>query len=67
MMKIDLNDVLIMKKKHVCGSDRWIVTRVGAEVKIKCEKCGREVMFFKPTLEKRIKSIEKAKITEIND
>ncbi len=63
-MKIDLNDILIMKKKHVCGSDRWIVTRTGAEVKIQCEKCGREVMFFKPTLEKRIKAIEKINKTE---
>ncbi len=66
-MKIDLNDILVMKKKHVCGSDRWIVTRVGAEVKIKCEKCGREVMFFKPTLEKRIKSIEKIDAAAISD
>lgn len=58
-MKIALNDILIMKKKHVCGSDHWIVVRTGAEVKIRCEKCGREVMFFKPVLEKRIKRIEK--------
>ncbi len=64
MMKIDLNDILVTKKKHVCGSDRWIVTRIGAEVKIKCEKCGREVMFFKPTLEKRIKAIEKVNTAE---
>ena len=66
-MKIEMNDILIMKKKHVCGSDRWLVTRAGADIKIKCEKCGREVMFFKPTLEKRIKSIEKANTAEISE
>lgn len=46
-----------MKKPHVCGSFKWQVIRNGAEVKIKCEKCGREVMLFKPELEKRIKEI----------
>lgn len=66
-MNIELNDILVMKKKHVCGSDRWIVTRIGADVKIKCEKCGREVMFFKPVLEKRIKSIEKINTAEKSD
>lgn len=57
-MKINVNDILNMKKPHVCGSYRWIVLRNGAEVKIKCEKCNREIMLFKPELEKRIKSIE---------
>jgi len=56
-MKININDILIMKKPHVCGSFKWQVIRNGAEVKIKCEKCGREVMLFKPELEKRIKEI----------
>ena len=66
-MKIEMNDILITKKKHVCGSDRWLVTRVGADIKIRCETCGREIMFFKPTLEKRIKSIQKANKAEISD
>ncbi|MFA6800993.1 MAG: DUF951 domain-containing protein [Acholeplasmataceae bacterium] len=57
-MKINQNDIVIMKKPHVCGSYRWIVLRNGADVKIRCEKCGREVMIFKPDLVKRIKSIE---------
>ncbi len=57
-MKINLGDILIMKKPHVCGSHRWLVTRNGAEVKMKCEKCGREVMIFKAELLKRVKSVE---------
>ena len=62
-----MNDILITKKKHVCGSDRWIVTRIGADIKIKCEKCGREVMFFKPVLEKRVKTIVKANRAHTSD
>ncbi len=66
-MKIEVNDILNMKKPHVCGSTRWVVLRTGAEVKIKCETCGREVMLFKPELMKRIKSIENTKKTAEND
>lgn len=48
----------------MCGSNEWIVTRMGAEVKIKCAKCGREVMIFKAELDRKIKSIVEAKIEE---
>jgi hypothetical protein len=61
-MTYQINDVLITKKKHVCGSDQWIVLRVGAEIKIKCSKCNREVMIFKADLDKKIKNIIKADI-----
>ena len=41
---VQIGDVVQMKKKHPCGSDLWIVTRVGADYKIKCKGCGRVVM-----------------------
>ena len=39
-----LNDIVIMKKAHACGSNEWKIIRVGVDVKIKCLNCGREVM-----------------------
>ena len=39
-----LGDTVRMKKPHACGNDLWTVTRVGADVKIKCLGCGRVVM-----------------------
>lgn len=59
-MIYQINDILVTKKKHVCGSDQWIVLRMGAEIKIKCVKCHREVMIFKADLDKKIKNIIKA-------
>ncbi len=39
-----LGDVVTMKKPHACGTNEWTVIRVGADVKIKCNNCGRIVM-----------------------
>ena len=37
----NLNDDVIMKKQHACGTNLWTITRNGADVKIKCKNCGR--------------------------
>ncbi|MEN6417668.1 MAG: DUF951 domain-containing protein [Clostridiaceae bacterium] len=39
-----LGDVVQMKKPHACGVNEWTIIRVGADVKIKCNHCGRIVM-----------------------
>lgn len=57
-MNYKVNDILILKKQHVCGSYEWIVTRTGAEIKIKCAKCHREIMILKRELDKKIKTIK---------
>lgn len=56
-MLLELGDVVQMRKKHPCGSDRWTVTRVGADIKIRCEICGHVVMMGRPDFEKRLKQI----------
>lgn len=56
-MVIHLGDLVQMRKAHPCGSDRWIITRTGADVKLRCEGCGREVMLDRPVFEKRVKKI----------
>lgn len=35
---------VIMRKPHACGSSEWLITRTGADVKLKCLGCGRVVM-----------------------
>jgi hypothetical protein len=39
-----LGNVVLMKKPHACGANEWTVIRVGADVKIRCNQCGRIVM-----------------------
>ena len=46
-----------MKKPHPCGSLEFTVLRVGMDFKIKCVKCGREVMLPRLKCEKNIRKI----------
>ena len=56
-MLLSIGDRVKMRKTHPCGSDEWTVTRVGADIKIRCEGCGRVVMMDRPDFEKRVKKI----------
>ena len=58
LIKFSLGDILIMKKKHPCGSDRFAVLRLGSDVRISCVGCKRDLTIKRESLEKSIKSIE---------
>ena len=58
-MDVRVGDVLTLKKKHPCGSDRWAVLRIGADFKLRCLGCGREVMGPRQKYEKQIKTLER--------
>jgi hypothetical protein len=55
--RFGLGDRVMMKKEHPCGTNSWQVIRIGADIKIKCEGCGRIVMLDRPTFEKRLKKV----------
>lgn len=61
MMKIEVGDVLNMKKSHPCGSSRWEVLRVGADFRLKCLGCGHQIMLKRTLAEKNTKSLESGK------
>ena len=42
-MDIQVGDILTMKKEHPCGSKQWEVLRTGADFRLRCCGCGREV------------------------
>jgi hypothetical protein len=58
--KIDVGDVLTMKKQHPCGGNAFRVLRVGSDIRIVCENCGHDVTVARVKLEKNIKKIKKA-------
>lgn len=57
-MDIRLNDILVMKKPHPCGSDRWQVLRIGADFRLRCLGCGHELMTPRFKAEKNIRSVQ---------
>lgn len=52
-----LNDKVIMKKNHACGTNEWLITRVGVDIKIKCVNCNREIMLDRLEFEKKLRRI----------
>ena len=63
-MDIRVGDILTMKKAHPCGSDRWQVTRTGADFKLRCLGCGREVMGARSKFERNIKNVDRTEEQE---
>lgn len=55
--KFSAGDKLEMKKKHPCGSFVFVVVRSGSDVRVVCEKCGRDLTLPREKLEKAIKKV----------
>ena len=50
-------DVIRTRKTHPCGCDEWTVIRTGADIRIRCNGCGRLVMMDRDTFLKRRKAL----------
>lgn len=52
-----LNSIVMMKKEHPCGTNEWTIVRVGADIKIKCNACGRTIMLPRIDFNKKLKKV----------
>lgn len=51
-----LGDIARLRKPHACGGYDWQVQRMGMEVRLVCQTCGREVRLSRQDFEKRVKA-----------
>jgi hypothetical protein len=58
-VKINLGDIVRLRKKHPCGSTDWEIVRVGVDVGLVCQGCQRKIMLPRGTFNKRLKTILK--------
>lgn len=64
-MHYQLGDIVQLKKDHPCKkSSFWQITRMGVDIKLKCQGCGSIVMLERIEFEKRLKKIIKPKETD---
>jgi hypothetical protein len=56
-MHLELGDRLRLRKQHPCGNYDWEVVRLGADIGLRCEKCGRRVLLPRSEVERRTKQI----------
>lgn len=52
-----LNSIVMMKKEHPCKSNKWQITRIGVDIKIKCLNCGRSIMMPRIDFNKKMKKV----------
>lgn len=55
--EIQVDDLVRLRKPHPCGSYEWRVVRVGADIGLKCQLCGRRVLMKRSTFKKRLKTV----------
>ena len=58
-MKYDykLGSIVIMKKQHPCGTNKWEIVRIGTDIKIKCLNCNRTIMLPRVDFNKKLKKV----------
>jgi hypothetical protein len=53
VMDLLLGDIVRLRRPHPCGGDAWLVDRLGADIGLRCQTCGRHVMLERAVLERR--------------
>ena len=56
-MEINVGNIVVMKKKHPCGSFEWKILRVGMDLRLECLGCGHQMMMPRKQAEKNIKKV----------
>ena len=49
-----LGDVVKLRRAHPCGGATWMVDRLGADIGLRCQTCGRHVLLERRVLEGRL-------------
>jgi len=56
-VELQMGDIVRLRKKHPCGSYEWQIVRLGVDIGLVCQGCGRRVLLPRSTVNKRLKSI----------
>jgi hypothetical protein len=51
-----IDDIVRLRKPHPCGSFEWQVVRIGADIGLVCQGCGRRVLLPRRELERRLRA-----------
>ena len=55
--EVQVNDLVRLRKPHPCGSYEWRVVRIGADIGLKCQVCGRKILLDRSSFNKRVKTV----------
>jgi hypothetical protein len=43
-----------LRKSHACGGSDWTIVRVGADIGLRCLRCGHRVLLPRSLFERRV-------------
>jgi hypothetical protein len=49
-----IGDIVRLRRRHPCGGDTWLLDRLGADIGLRCQTCGRHVMLERRQVERRL-------------
>jgi hypothetical protein len=52
---VQVGDQVELRKGHPCGTNAWVVRRIGADIGLTCQGCGRRVMLTRREFGRRLK------------
>lgn len=53
-LELLLGDVVRLRRAHPCGGTEWLVDRLGADIGLRCQGCGRHVLLDRRAVEQRL-------------
>ncbi|WP_459129417.1 DUF951 domain-containing protein [Guggenheimella bovis] len=59
-MKLEIGDIILVKKPHPCGGNSFEIVRKGADMKMRCLTCEKELWITREKLERKIRKINGA-------
>ena len=57
IIRFQVDDLIRLRKPHPCGGTVFRVMRVGSEIRVLCQTCGRDMTLDRLKLEKATKQI----------
>jgi hypothetical protein len=54
VLELLVGDIVRLRRRHPCGGETWLVDRLGADIGLRCQTCGRHVLIERRVLERRL-------------
>ena len=65
---IELGEGVRLRKPHACGGYEWTIVRLGADIGLKCNACGRRVLLPRREFERRLaRKLERQPANKVQD
>lgn len=58
MKKYKVDDIVSLKKGHPCGENLWQIQRIGADIKLKCLGCEKNIWMKRLDFDRKIRRIK---------